>query len=147
MVEPVEAYVHVARSLTFDGRSLTLVDLSPSTIWVSPSPAAGLGYLPTGAFLDVWDHLVPDQAPGARSVTGTLSLLDPDAQPAGNAILTLSNPRITAQGLTYDAEITQGLVPPRSGACVLILERCRTSTASHSGVPPAPPEPDERPGT
>jgi hypothetical protein len=49
-------------------------------------------------------------------VRGTLSLLDPDARLAGDAVLTLRNPRVTASGLTYDARTPTGLVPQLSGA-------------------------------
>lgn len=118
-----EVYAHVARSLLFDGRALTLVDLAPSTIWSSSTPTPALGYLPTGAFLDLWaqraQHL---DRPDSCHVRGTLSLLDPDARLAGDAVLTLGNPRVTRAGLTYDAAVQQGLVPELSGACVLFVE-------------------------
>ena len=74
-----EVFAHVARGLVFDGRSLTLVDLAPSTLWTSPAPTAGLGYLPTGAFLDLWAKRATTPGRGAPQVRGVLSLLDPDA--------------------------------------------------------------------
>lgn len=130
-----EVYAHVARGLLFDGRSLTLVDLAPSTIWSSPVPASGLGYLPTGAFLDLWAD--QSRVPGPRPVRGTLSLLDPDAQLAGHAVLALRNPRMTAAGLAYEADVVEGLVPADSGACVLFLEWSRVPS-------PAPDAPSRR---
>jgi hypothetical protein len=114
-----EVYAQVARGLLFDGRSLTLVDLAPSTIRSSSGPTSGLGYLPTGAFLDLWADRA--RGPGSRPVRGTLSLLDPDAQLGGHAVLTLRNPRVTASGLAYEASVVEGLVPADSGACVLFL--------------------------
>ena len=131
-------YAHVARSLLFDGRTLTLVDLAPSTIWSSSTPSSALGYLPTGAFLDQWAQRAEHLArPAEYHVTGTLSLLDPDANLAGDAVLTLGNPRVTAAGLTYDADVRQGLVPEHSGACVLFVEwdttsACATGAAAHA---------------
>jgi hypothetical protein len=119
--EPPVRYVHVARGLLFDGVTLTLVDLSPSTIWVSSTPDSGVGYLPTGDFLDLWEP-GPDTTPAPRRVKATLGLLDPDALTSGNAALMLSKPRVTAAGLAYAAQIVQGLVPARSGACGLFLE-------------------------
>jgi len=127
-----EVYVQMARGLLFDGRSLTLVDLAPSTLWSSPKPTGGLDYLPTGAYLDLWARRARRLArPGSYRVRGTLSLLDPDAQLTGDAVLTLGNPRVTAPGLTYDAEVLHGLVPAESGACVLFLEWDETPTSSH----------------
>jgi hypothetical protein len=116
-----EVYAHVARSLIFDGRSLTLVDVAPSTLWSSPGPTPGLGYLPTGAFLDVWAERATTPGPAPPRMRGVLSLLNPDAPLAGRSVLVLSNLRVSAQGLTYDAEVVEGLVPAESGACVLFL--------------------------
>lgn len=115
-----EVYIQVARSLLFGGRSLTLVDLAPSTIWSAPS---GLGYLPTGAFLDLWAERARRLSrPESCRVRATLSLLDADAHAVGHPVLTLGNPHVTAAGLTYDADVQQGPVPAESGACVLFLE-------------------------
>jgi hypothetical protein len=126
-----EVYAHTARGVLFDGRSLTLVDLAPSTIWSSASPSTGMGYLPTGDYLDLWARRARRLArPGSCRVRGTLALLDPDAQLAGDAVLTLGNPRMTAPGLTYDAEVLHGLVPAESGACVLFLEWDTAPTAT-----------------
>ena len=126
-----EVYAHTARGLLFDGRSLTLVDLAPSTIWSSATPSSGLGYVPTGDFLDIWaQRAVRLARPDRCRVRGTLSLLDPDAQLAGDAVLTLGNPRVTVPGLTYDAEVLHGLVPAESGACVLFLEWDTAPTAT-----------------
>jgi hypothetical protein len=134
-----EVYAQTARGLLFDGRSLTLVDLAPSTIWSSATSPSGLGYLPTGAYLDLWVQRARRLArPGSSRVRGTLSLLDPDAQLAGDAVLTLDNPRVTAPGLTYDAEVLHGLVPAESGACVLFLEWDTAPTPTDDAEPVVP---------
>ena len=134
-----EVYVQMARGMLFDGRSLTLVDLAPSTIWSSATPSSGLGYLPTGAYLDLWAQRVRGLAhPSSCRVRGTLTLLDPDAQLAGDAVLTLGNPRMTAPGLTYDAEVLQGLVPTESGACVMFLEWDTAPTPANDAEPEEP---------
>lgn len=134
-----EVYVQMARGMLFDGRSLTLVDLAPSTIWSCAMPSSGLGYLPTGAYLDLWARRARRLArPGSCRVRGTLTLLDPDAQLAGDAVLTLGNPRMTAPGLTYDADVHEGLVPSESGACVLFLEWDTAPTATNDVAPGVP---------
>lgn len=139
-----EVYAHVARGLLFAGRALTLVDLAPSTIWASSTPTSALGYLPTGAFLDLWAQRAQHLAhPGSCRVRGTLSLLDPDAHLAGDAVLTLANPRVTEAGLTYDADILTGLVPEHSGACVLFLDWDTVGTRTAVTGPPSPRQPEE----
>jgi hypothetical protein len=116
-----EMFVHIAPNLQFDGRRLTLVDVAPSTIWRSGADAE-LGYLPTGAFLDRWAERDRVLGPGSGCMRGSLSLLDPDASVVGSAVLELSRPRMSASGLTYDAQVVDGMVPGASGACVLFLE-------------------------
>jgi hypothetical protein len=134
-----EVYVQMARGLLFDGRSLTLVDLAPSTVWSSATPSSGLGYLPTGAYLDLWAQRARRLArPSSCRVQGTLTLLDPDAQLTGDSVLTLSNPRVTAHGLAYDAEVLRGLVPAESGACVLFLEWDTAPTPANDAEPEVP---------
>ncbi|MFZ2017022.1 MAG: hypothetical protein WAV00_24655 [Nocardioides sp.] len=130
-----EVYAHVARGLLFSDGSLTLLDPSPSTIWMT-SDAAGLGYLPTGAFLDLWAD-DPSEDRAVSRVQGRLALLDADAQLPGHAALHLSNPRVTTAGLTYDAELVEGLVPAGSGACVLFLQ-WDTASYEHPPQPSAP---------
>jgi hypothetical protein len=119
--QPVVRYVHVAHGLLFDGATLTLLDLSPSTIWMSSTPNPRVGYVPTGDFLDLWEQRT-DAAPSSRRFRATLGLLDRDAEGSGNATLLLSHPRVSGAGLAYDAQVVEGLVPTRSGACVVFLE-------------------------
>jgi len=131
-----EVYAHVARGLLFSGGSLTLLDPSPSTIWMKSDPT-GLGYLPTGAFLDLWTDDCRAEGRAVRRVRGRLALLDADAQLPGHAALHLSNPRVTTAGLTYDAVVFEGLVPAGSGACVLFLQ-WDTASYEHAPQPGAP---------
>ncbi len=147
-VVKVEVFAHIAPRMRFDGRTLTLVDISPSTIWMSeavrePGHAPEIDYLPTGAFLDRWTDRARAVGPAGCRMRGTLSLLDPDAQVAGRAVVELSAPRLTADGLAYDIEVLEGIVPGSSGACVLFLE---WSDAPRPGGPPQPPPP-RRPAT
>jgi hypothetical protein len=123
----VEVFAHIAPRMRFDGQTLTLVDLAPSTLVMTrplepPGDAPQLSYLPTGAFLDRWAEQARNAvAPGCR-MRGTLSLLDPDAQVAGRAVVELRSPRLVVDGLAYDVEVLEGIVPASSGACVLFLE-------------------------
>ena len=108
--------------MRYDGRTLILVDLSPSTIWLSRVREPGVGYLPTGDFLDLWRAPGPATASTRQRVRATLALLDADARVVGDVSLLLGEPRVTVAGLAYDARVVEGLPPASSGACVLFLE-------------------------
>lgn len=115
-----EMYVQVARGIRSTLRTLTLVDLAPSTIRLAQTPEVTVGYLPTGVFLDRWDALSATYA--ADPPAGTLSLLDPNAVDSQAVVLRLRHPRFDAMGLTYDVEVVSGVLPRASGACVLFID-------------------------
>lgn len=113
-------YVQIAAGSIFDGASLTLLDLAPATIFTVDEPAASVGHLPTGVFLDHWYG--DDSGPSARSVPATLALLDADRRADSSAHLMISLPRIRGTGLEYRAHAVDGEPPPTSGACVLFIQ-------------------------
>lgn len=115
-----ETFAQVAPGLISDDRLLTLLDVAPSTIWLPAGNARTMTHLNTGAFLDRWADLERELGPDA-AVTGYLALLDPDAQLTGRSSLELRNPHITASGLAYAIRVNKGIVPRRSGACVLFI--------------------------
>jgi hypothetical protein len=144
-VPSAEVFAHVAPRMRFDGQTLTLVELAPSTIVMTrplelPGDAPQLSYLPTGAFLDRWAEQAREVGPPGCRMRGTLSLLDPDAQVAGRSVVELRSPRLAVDGLAYDVEVLEGIVPTSSGACVLFLE---WGDAPVAGT--APPTPGGRP--
>lgn len=112
-------YVQLAGRAVFDGTSLTLLDLAPATVCQSPPPASGLGYLPTGLFLDRWYE--NGSGPGTRAVPAVLSLLDPDSSQVHDAQLSLALPRIRGTGLEYQVRVVVGTLPVAAGACVLFI--------------------------
>lgn len=136
-----DVFVHIAPHLRFDGARLTLVDVAPSTIWLSQGDPRQLTYLPTGAYLDRWAELEQGRGPEGGRVRGTLSLLDADARIPGRAVLELSGPRMRASGLAYDVRVVEGIVPTHSGACVLFLEWDEPPGAAAEPSPRQPPEP------
>lgn len=117
-----EVFVQVARGVRFDGRTLTLVDLAPSTIRVTATTATDVGHICTGTVLDRWARAALASPTRSWRVPGSLALMDADARVLGDAAFVVSNPRVTADGLVYDAEAVSGAVPSESGACVLYLE-------------------------
>ena len=113
-------FIQVARGMTFDGRTLALVELAPTIPYVVTSPPTCLGHISTGAFLDLWisDRLTMTDPPACPCV---LSLADPTISPLGDALLLLERPRIHGTGLRYSVTVLGGALPASSGSCVLYV--------------------------
>lgn len=106
-------FVQQARGLRFSGSRLTLLDLAPSTVFMTDRDGPTVGHVTTGDFLDLWLD--------GRGSSGVLSLLDAGTRRTGDAVLALSRPRIVAAGLEYSAHLERGTLPEASGACVLFI--------------------------
>jgi len=113
-------FMQVARGMTYDGRTLALVELAPTMPYVTGSPLTCLGHISTGAFLDLWmsDPGTSVDNPWRPSV---LSLADPAVSPLSDSLLLLARPRIHGTGLCYSVAILSGTLPASSGSCVLYV--------------------------
>ncbi len=112
-------YVHVARRLAYSGSALTLLDLSPATVFVTGSSAV-LGYLTTGMFLDRW--YCDCSGSSTRVVAAVLSVLDPAHTPVADTHLQVCLPRIRSAGLEYQVAPSEAdVLPSVAGACVLFV--------------------------
>lgn len=112
-------FVQVARAAVLAGGRLRLEGLEPTTVWLANENGERLGHMATGTFLDVWWHPASGLASGA--LRALLGRADPDVQLLGDAVLRLRAPRINGSGLQYDAEVVNGSLASRVGACVLFL--------------------------
>ena len=113
-------FMQVARGMTYDGKTLALVELAPTMPYVSGSPLTCLGHISTGAFLDLW---TPDPGPSVDtpSCPSVLSLADPAISPLSDSLLLLARPRIHDTGLCYSVTVLSGTLPATSGSCVLYV--------------------------
>jgi hypothetical protein len=133
--DPGTMFVQVAGRVVFDGRSLTLLDLAPATVFVGGRPDDSFGYLPTGLFLDRWYE--DGSGTRTRGVGAVLSFLDPDMAKSCDAHLALSLPRIRGTGMEYQARVLDGEVPSTAGACVLFISPTGTpTTPAHASAHP-----------
>jgi hypothetical protein len=121
-------FIQVARGMRYDGSTLALVDLAPTTPYVS-SGRPVLGHVTTGAFLDIWvrDLLLWSDD---RSRSCVLSLADPTIAPMSDVLLRLCDPRIHGTGLRYSVSAIAGTLPESSGACVLYVNAGSIARAS-----------------
>ena len=113
-------FVQSARRVTsFDG-AITLHELAPSTLMFSDRPERIVGHLTTKQFIDGWGHgenSFLDDPPNA-----VLSFLDADEDAPEDVVVTLTNPRMDWERLTYDVDVLEGQLPARTGPCSLFID-------------------------
>ena len=102
------------------GRSLTLKGMSPTTLFFSDRPVRIAGHYLTAEYLQFWtagpDSFLKDP-PNA-----TLSVFEKDKNELSDVVVTLRNPRVSGNDLTYDVTIISGALPKTSGPASLFID-------------------------
>jgi hypothetical protein len=106
--------------LAADGRTLTLKGLSPTTLFFSDRPVRIAGHYLTGEYLQFWkagpDSFLKDP-PNA-----TLSVFEKGKDELTDVVVTLRNPRINGNDLSYDITVISGTLPRTSGPASLFID-------------------------
>ena len=114
-------FVQSARRLTSSAGALTLHDLAPSTLMFSDRPERIVGHLTTKQFVDGWDHgensFLEDPPNAVVSFLGG----EDDWLPE-DVVVTLTNPRLEWERLTYDIDVLEGRLPAATGPCSLFID-------------------------
>jgi hypothetical protein len=91
------------------GRTLTLKGLSPTTLFFSDRPVRIAGHYRTEEYLRFWkdgpDSFLKDP-PNA-----TLSVFEKGRDELSDVVVTLRNPRVSGNDLTYDVVVVSGTLP------------------------------------
>jgi hypothetical protein len=92
------------------GRTLTLKGLSPTTLFFSDRPVRIAGHYRNDEYLQFWkagpDSFLKDP-PNA-----TLSAFQKGKEELHDVVVTLRNPRLAGNDLTYDITVVSGTLPP-----------------------------------
>ncbi|MCY6381571.1 hypothetical protein [Hoeflea prorocentri] len=131
-------YVQQASSMTFDGTTLTLRGVAPSTIFFSDRPYRTAGQVSTGQFAELW------KAPG-----GAFSVTPPNAAVSvlGNvsdapAIVELTSADMDGVELKYGVKIISGKLPESADNVALFVDHGpRPSSERNVGYYPYHPVP------
>ena len=112
-------FVQVAAAARIDGHRLTLLDLSPTTLWLHGAGPERVGYMATGTFLDLWWG--PESGLATAFLEAELGPADPEVATSVPVAFGVGAPRISGSGLQYDVEVLTGVLPQHCGACVLFI--------------------------
>jgi hypothetical protein len=106
--------------LAADGRTLTLKGLSPTTLFFSDRPVRIAGHYLTAEYLQFWkagpDSFLKDP-PNA-----TLSVFEKGKDELSDIVVTLRNPRLSGNDLSYDITVISGTPPRTSGPASLFID-------------------------
>ncbi|MGZ6616814.1 MAG: hypothetical protein ACXVFQ_20605 [Solirubrobacteraceae bacterium] len=121
MIEELEAeesmFVQTARGITSDGTTLTLNDVTPSTLYFSDRPKRVVGHMTTADFVDLWgegDNSFEEDPPNA-----VLAFLEPGDQAPEDAVVVIEQPRLENGHLSYAIKTLEGTVPTHTGPVTL----------------------------
>ena len=124
MIEQLEAeesmFVQTARGISSDGTTLTLNDVTPSTLYFSDRPKRVVGHMTTADFVDLWgegDNSFEEDPPNA-----VLAFLEPDDQAPEDAVVVIKQPRLENGHLSYSIETLDGTVPTETGPVTLFID-------------------------
>jgi hypothetical protein len=120
-VDTIEAlFVQSAHGLTTSDGSVTFHGLAHSTLFFADRPQRVVGHLSSRKFVDQWgegEDSFAEDPPNA-----VISFLeDGDATPE-EVTVTISDPQLDGDTLTYKIAILDGTLPASAGPCALFID-------------------------
>lgn len=115
-----DMFVQTARGVRIDDGAMTLLGLTPHTIYFSDRPERIVGHLTTHRFLDWWSD--GDDSFAVDPPNAVLAWGEPGTDAPEEAVVVISDPVITEDGLRYRIDTLQGTPPAQAGPCVLFID-------------------------
>jgi len=120
-VDSIEAlFVQSAHGLTTSNGSVTFHGLAHATIFFSDRPQRVVGHLSSRKFVDQWgegEDSFADDPPNA-----VLSFLEEGDTVPEEVTMTISDPHLDGDTLTYTVDILDGMLPTKAGPCSLFID-------------------------
>ena len=113
-------FVQTARGITSDGATLTLRDVTPSTLFFSDRPQRVVGHMTTAEFVELWGE--GDNSFEADPPNAVLSFVEPGADAPTDAVIVIKNPSLNDGQLSYSVDLLEGTVPIEAGPVTLFID-------------------------
>jgi len=112
-------FVQNAKDASIDGGKLVLKGIGPTVLFFSDRPQRIAGHMTNDRYLRLWtedgkDSFLKDP-PNA-----TVSVLE-NEQP-GDLVVTLRNPKLNGDELTYEISVIEGNLPENGGPCSVFID-------------------------
>ena len=120
-VESIEAlFVQSAHGLTSNNGSVTFHGLAHATLFFSDRPQRVVGHLTSKKFVDQWGE--GEDSFAVDPPNAVISFLeDGDAVPE-EVTLTIRDPQLAGDTITYKVNILDGTLPAKAGPCSLFID-------------------------
>ena len=115
-----DMFVQTASGVRTDDGAMTLLGLTPHTIYFSDRPERIVGHLTTRRFLQWWSE--GDDSFAVDPPNAVLAWGEPGTDTPEEAVVVISDPAITDDGLRYRIQTLQGTPPAKGGPCVLFID-------------------------
>src|SRR4029077_8861538 len=113
-LEDIEAlFVQTAGGLSSDAGTVTLTNLSPSTIYFADRPQREVGHMSTERFIELWGE--GDNSFEVDPPNAVLSFAEPDDRTPEEVVITIREPRLTGDVLSYKVDVLDGTLPASTG--------------------------------
>jgi hypothetical protein len=121
-LEDIEAlFVQTAGSLTSDGeKSIALHGFSPSTIYFADRPKREVGHMSTKSFVELWGE--GENSFAADPPNAVLSFAMTADRLPEEVVVTIREPRMNGDSLSYDVDVLDGTLPTSTGPCALFID-------------------------
>ena len=113
-------FVQTARGITSDGATLTLRDVTPSTLFFSDRPQRVVGHMTTADFVELWGE--GDNSFEADPPNAVLSFVEPGADAPTDAVIVIKKPSLNDGQLSYSIDVLEGTVPIQAGPVTLFID-------------------------
>ena len=113
-------FVQTAQGIESADGTLTLRGITPSTLYFSDRPERVTGQMATTDFVGLWgagENSFESDPPNA-----VLSFLEPGADVPEDAVVVLTEPRMSGGELSYSIDVLEGAVPAHAGPVTLFID-------------------------
>jgi hypothetical protein len=120
-LDSIEAlFVQSAHGLTTSNGSVTLHGLAHQTLFFADRPQRVVGHLTSRKFVDEWgegEDSFEEDPPNA-----VVSFLEADDVVPEEVTMTISDPQLHGDNLTYKVNVLDGTLPAKAGPCSLFID-------------------------
>ena len=120
-LDSIEAlFVQSAHGLTTSNGSVTFHGVAHQTLFFADRPQRVVGHLSSRKFVDQWGE--GEDSFAADPPNAVLSFLEDGDTVPEEVTMTISDPQLDGDTLTYQVDILDGMLPASSGPCSLFID-------------------------